>query len=280
MIENRIAALFKRACLAELEALKPGNVHRFAAGHGMTAADFAASAEAAAPALARPNAPLGRRILDAVLATRRAVGINTNLGILLLCAPLAAAAERQEPLPTAVALVLAATDLEDARLVYEAIRRAAPGGLGRVAQADVTEEPSMPLVEAMRLAESYDRIAWNWTHGFADLFAVGEPLLDELEARGWSEPWLLSGLHLYFLAHTPDSHVARKHGAAIAEALAAEAAPLTHRLLAAEQPELLADALLAFDATLKARDLNPGTTADLVVASFFARLLSRMRATS
>ena len=123
---NRIARLFARACRAELDAVKPGNVHRFAPGHGMTVADFEISAEVAAPALARPGARLGRRILDAVEATRRAVGVNTNLGILLLCAPLAAAAERPGPLASAVAAVLAEADRDDARLVYEAIRRAAP----------------------------------------------------------------------------------------------------------------------------------------------------------
>ncbi|MCS6877825.1 MAG: triphosphoribosyl-dephospho-CoA synthase [Geminicoccaceae bacterium] len=278
MSPERIAAAFVSACLAELEALKPGNVHRFAEGHGLRVADFAASARAAAPALARSGARLGRRILDAVAATRKAVGTNTNLGILLLCTPLAVAAERPDPLPEAVVAVLAATGPEDARDLYAAIRLAAPGGLGRVAEADVAEEPTVSLREAMRLAEERDRIAWNWTHGFADLFATGVPLLDELEARGWSEAWALSGLHLHFLARIPDSHVARKFGAGAARALAAEAAPFARRLLAAARPETLAGELLLFDAALKARGINPGTTADLVVASLFARRLLRLAA--
>lgn len=273
MKPDRIAALFERACLAELEALKPGNVHRFAPGHGMTVADFAASATAAAPALARPGAGLGARILGAVTATRTAVGCNTNLGILLLCAPLAAAAERPEPLRAAVAAVLAAADRAEARQVYAAIRLAAPGGLGRVAEADVAREPTIPLLQAMRLAEARDRIAWNWTHGLADLFETGMPLLDSLTARGWSEPWALAGLHLQFLSQLPDSHIARKFGSETAEALAAEAAPLARGLLAAEEPTAFVPELLAFDAALKARGFNPGTTADLVVASLFARLL-------
>lgn len=273
MKPGRIATLFERACLAELEALKPGNVHRFAPGHGMTVADFAASAAAAAPVLARPGAGLGARILGAVAATRTAVGCNTNLGILLLCAPLAAAAERPEPLRAAVAAVLAAADRADARQVYAAIRLAAPGGLGQVAEADVAREPTISLLQAMRLAEGRDRIAWNWTHGLADLFETGVPLLDSLTARGWSEPWALAGLHLQFLSQLPDSHIARKFGSETAEALAAEAAPLARGLLAAEEPTAFVPELLAFDAALKVRGFNPGTTADLVVASLFARLL-------
>lgn len=273
MSPERIAALFERACLAELDALKPGNVHRFAEGHGLRVADFEASARAAAPAIVEPGTPLGTRILKAVEATRTAVGTNTNLGILLLCTPLAMATERTEPLQEAVRSVLARTDLEDARKVYAAIRLARPGGMGRVEKADVAEEPTLSLLEAMRLAEERDRIAWNWTHRLADPFEIGVPLLGELEARGWSEAWALSGLHLHLLALLPDSHVARRHGRSVAEALAAEAAPLARRLLAAERPEELREELLAFDTALKTRGINPGTTADLVVASLFTRLL-------
>ncbi len=92
-----IEAAFREACAAELAALKPGNVHRHAAGHGMTMDDFVRSADAAARPLCRTGATLGERILDAVAATRAAVGQNTNLGIVLLCAPLAMAAERGGP---------------------------------------------------------------------------------------------------------------------------------------------------------------------------------------
>ena len=31
----------------------------------------------------------------------------------------------------------------------------------------------MTLLEAMRAAESRDRIAWNYTHDFADIFTLG-----------------------------------------------------------------------------------------------------------
>ena len=90
---NEIATAFVAACRDEIEAPKPGNVHVFAEGHGMTVRDFLRSAEAAAPALCKPSTPVGARILTAVEATFAAVGMNTNLGIILLCAPLAAAAE-------------------------------------------------------------------------------------------------------------------------------------------------------------------------------------------
>ena len=109
-----IADRFRDACRAELEALKPGNVHVHGEGHGMTVGDFLASADVAAPALAAPDASVGERILAAVLATRAAVGQNTNLGIVLLCAPLAAAAEREGPLRPNLDRVLAGLTRGDA----------------------------------------------------------------------------------------------------------------------------------------------------------------------
>jgi len=53
------------------------------------------SAQVAAGPLSVAGARVGRRIFGAVEATRAAVGRNTNLGIILLCAPLAAAAEER-----------------------------------------------------------------------------------------------------------------------------------------------------------------------------------------
>ena len=91
--EDQVAAAYIEACLAELDAPKPGNVHRFAPGHRMEVKDFIRSAEASAAPIAAKGARVGRRVRAAVEATLLAVGQNTNLGIILLCAPLAAAAE-------------------------------------------------------------------------------------------------------------------------------------------------------------------------------------------
>jgi len=275
---NAIAAAFTAACLAELDALKPGNVHRHAPGHGMTVADFVASAEAAAPALAAAGASVGQRILVAVSATRAAVGQNTNLGIVLLCAPLAVAAERAAD-PAAFfwpALEATLRDLtvDDARLAYRAIRLASPGGLGRSGEADVADEPSVTLLDAMRLATGRDRIAWNYANGMAEIRDVGLPRLKTLLAAGWAEPWAVTGTFLAFLGRIPDSHVARKFGTPAAEELRARAAAVETELIASPDPTRLLTDLLALDAGLKAAGLNPGTSADLTVATLFARDLA------
>ena len=56
MTEADITDAFIAACRAELEALKPGNVHVHGEGHGMTVGDFEASAAAAAPHIAARGA--------------------------------------------------------------------------------------------------------------------------------------------------------------------------------------------------------------------------------
>lgn len=273
-----LAAAFESACRAELLALKPGNVHVHAAGHGMTVADLERSAAVAAPALAAPGQGVGARILRAVTATRAAVGQNTNLGIVLLAAPLVAAAQAGGPgaaLGSALAAVLRRLSVEDAVLAYRAIRLAAPGGLGASARHDVADEPAVDLLEAMREAAPRDRIAFQYAHGFVDVLGRGRPRLEALRARGWPEPWAVAGTYLGFLARHPDLHILRRHGAAVALAVRQEALSLERRLLGAALPEAMLEPLLAFDRKLKQRRINPGTSADLTVASHLAATLSR-----
>jgi triphosphoribosyl-dephospho-CoA synthase len=267
---ERIAALFLAACRAELAAPKPGNVHDYADGHGMTVADFVVSAEAAAPRLAEPGLAVGGRILAAVQATRAACGQNTNLGIVLLCAPLAAAAEGRGPLRPALARVLEGLDRRDAQAAYRAIRLASPGGLGRSERHDVTEEPLVTLREAMQEAAGRDRIAQQYVTGYADLFEVGVERLEACRAAGWPEPWAVLGTYLALLAAFPDSHVQRKHGPEAARRLQGEGAALDQMLRSQSTPQDALEQLLEADRDFKRRGINPGTTADLTVAAHFA----------
>src|SRR5437763_9709962 len=79
------------ACVWEATARKPGNVHRYRDFDDSTYLDFLLSAAASAPVLeGAAGRPVGETVLAAVRATRQVVRTNTNLGILLLLAPLAA----------------------------------------------------------------------------------------------------------------------------------------------------------------------------------------------
>ncbi|AWN37460.1 triphosphoribosyl-dephospho-CoA synthase [Methylobacterium radiodurans] len=262
----QIATLYRAACLAELDALKPGNVHAFAAGHRMAVSDFVASAEVSAPPLAAAGARVGARVLGGVAATREAVGQNTNLGILLLCAPLARAAERCE----SVAAVLADLDARDAQDVFAAIRQANPGGLGQAGRHDVAEAAPPSLLDAMSEAASRDAIARAYVDGFADLDAIGLPALAAARGAGLGPTWCTTAVHLAYLAAVEDSHVRRKHGPEVAAAVRARAEAVRTEIDLRTEPVA---ALLALDRALKARGINPGTSADFTVATLFAEAL-------
>jgi triphosphoribosyl-dephospho-CoA synthase len=260
---------FVQACRLDVEVRKPGNVSVASPGHGMDAAMFVASARAAAGPLCERRLAVGERIEGAVHATWQAVGCNTNLGIVLLCAPLARAAERWSPadggdgLRTALGAVLAALDVHDAACAFRAIAQAKPAGLGSVNSQDVHRAPSVGLREAMALARSRDRIAAQYAGGFADVFELALPAFEAARpdrSRG------MCRAYLELLAAWPDSHIVRKHGAAVAHSVMAEATPW--RACARAGAALARDPAFAeWDASLKARAINPGTSADLCVAA-------------
>lgn len=267
----QIMTAYLDACRAEIEALKPGNVHRFADGHRMTANQFIESAEVSAPPVSEPRASVGRRVLDAVTATREKVGTNTNLGILLLCAPLAYAAETATAdLRGNLRRTLDGMDADDARDVFAAIRLTNPGGLGNAEEQDVREEPTVSLIEAMGMAADRDMIARQYTTGFADIFTGGLSAQREATGRGEEGMWPTVFVYLHFLSSFPDSHIGRKHGIDLAEKVRKEA-EIILRLVANEANlSWRQEVLLDFDKRLKHGDINPGTSADLTVATLFA----------
>ena len=243
----------------------------------MSVADFEASCDASAPEIARAGATVGQRILRAVRATRDAVGCNTNLGIVLLAAPLAQAAlqEAGRPLRERLRGVLDSLTVEDAADAYQAIRLAAPGGLGESPRHDVRDTPTVTLAEAMVEAAGRDTIARQYTSAYADIFEYGLPIAVRALDRWRSPDWTVAAVYMDFLARLPDSHVARKFGPETAEALRLRAAPYRADLLGSETPETLSGRLLSFDAALKQDGLNPGTSADLCVATIFALMLDQ-----
>ena len=260
------------ACLLEATARKPGNVHRFLDFTDTHYLDFALSALAIGPALDGASLQgVGRSVLDAVRATRALVATNTNLGIVLLLAPLAAVPV-DRPLRAGVESVLSATTIGDARLVYEAVRLALPGGMGKVPDQDLSEEPTGTLREVMALASGRDLIARQYVNGFADVFERALASLDRAVGAGRALESAIVTAHLILLAEVPDTLIARKCGVAVA----LDASRRASAVLAAGWPDSPAGVRLCdeFDRWLRAdgNARNPGATADLVTAALFAGL--------
>jgi triphosphoribosyl-dephospho-CoA synthase len=270
---DRIAAAFVAACHAELDALKPGNVHRHAAGHGMEVEHFERAAAAAAPFIADPNLSVGQRILRATEASFGATGLNTNLGIVLLCAPLAKAAGETSlgiGLRRRLDMILSALDEADAKDAFAAIRLANPAGLGKVEAGDVHNDTKpITLIAAMRLAADRDRIAHAYVTAYSDIFDFALPLFQEARAVTNDSNLVVTTLHMALLAEFPDTHIVRKYGADVAEAVREEAQTLKSRWSPVATAKSLSR-LTEFDTKMKSAGHNPGTTADFVVATLFA----------
>lgn len=275
-------ASFLRACELDVAVRKPGNVSRASPGHGMQAEMFVRSAHAAAGPLFQQGSRVGARIEGAQAASWQAAGCNTNLGILLLCAPIAAAVERcampagsisVAALRRALESVLGDLDVEDAGPAFRAIAAAQPAGLGSSPSQDVHAAPTVGLRAAMALAAPRDSIARQYRDGFAELFELALPALgagfERFEPGGLADAGTahaVQRLYLTLLASMPDSHIVRKHGESVAQIVMSSAQ--AWRARADGGMRLDADAgFVAWDEQLKSDGLNPGTTADLTVAA-------------
>lgn len=274
-----IAAAAQLACLLEVSAPKPGNVSPGRHFSDARYEDFLASAAAiGAPLAGAGERPLGATIRLAAEATARWTRSNTNLGIVLLLTPLARAAHRSaarnaDTLRCALHDVLTSTTVDDAREVYAAIRLASPGGLGSADDQDVAHEPTVTLLDAMRLGSQRDGIAREYVTDFETTFTIGVPAL--ARARRDHLPWddAIVETFLTIVAHAPDTHIARRGGEALAKDVSVQAgAVIVAGGVRSSAGRLAIDEL---DASLRdgGNTANPGTSADLTAASIFVVLL-------
>jgi triphosphoribosyl-dephospho-CoA synthase len=258
------------ACLWEATIPKPGNVHRGADFEDLAFHDFVAAAVAIGPAIEQAaTRGVGAAVLAAAQAVRRLAGTNTSLGTILLIAPLAAA---RRPLgQNSAGDVLDALTPQDSQRVYEAIRVASPGGMGKVESMDVHEGAPLDLLAAMRAAAGRDLVARQYAERFTQLFAhVVKPLRDGL-AAGMPLGPAVRHVHVALMRDFPDSLIARKCGLGVATAAAARA----DAVLSAGQPgdDGYEQAMADLDFWLRSdRRRNPGTTADMIAAGLFVLL--------
>lgn len=272
-----MGAAAQLACLLEASAEKSGNVTPTRSFSDMRYEDFLRSAVALGPEMARAGQRgVGETIRAAITATRRWTQANTNLGIVLLFAPLARAALSQGAggLRENLRQVLRHLTIEDARAAYEAIRLASPGGLEEAVEHDVRIEPAVTLRQAMAGAVERDSIAAEYLSDYAITFERGLPALQANLAKEIATAQAVLQTYLDLLAGIPDTLISRKRGAAAARTVSDQAA----RVIAKGGVFTPGgrQAIDEFDAWLRAaagNSLNPGATADLTAATLFVALL-------
>ena len=273
-IENAITW----ACIQEVSAPKPGNVNCFSNGHDMSRQQFIDSAHAIAPVLSQPDQSIGEMILNAVKATRTVVDCNTNLGIILLFAPLCKAihsCQHFEQLPVALSRTLDSLSTEDTKLAYQAIQIAQPGGLGKSKEQDIHSTPTVGLKQAMQLAKDYDSIAAQYSNNYHDIFEVGLSNLTLSINCGESIEWATAFAYLKLLSAMPDSLIYRKQGLACATTVMTRSKKIIEKIAKNQNLSEFETDITLWDTELKQNAINPGTTADMAAASLLIYAFSQ-----
>jgi triphosphoribosyl-dephospho-CoA synthase len=268
-----VGACATLACVWEATAPKPGNVYRGADFDDLTYTELLTSAALIGPIIEHTaEQGVGATVLAAVETTQSVVGTNTNLGILLLLAPLAAIA-RNIPLRAGIAGVFQLLTPRDTQDVYAAIRLAHPGGLGRVGAADVHDPapPTVTLIEAMRLASERDLVARQYTNHFEQVFLATEHIHQAVTCGLPLGAAIVHG-YLRLLTEHPDSLIARKCGPEVAREASDRAAAVLSSGEPGSADYQTAAAELDFWLRSDGHRRNPGTTADLIAAGLFVLL--------
>lgn len=282
------------ACLLEASAAKIGNVHPTASFSDMHFSHFLASAVASGPVFAQAaSQSVGSLVLAGVRATRTQVGRNTNLGTLLLFAPLAKAYALRtsdtgdqpntrlstDQWRTDVQRVLGQLAPEDSAQVYQAICEAQPNGLGISDEHDVAGTPPDDLRAAMAVVADIDAVARQYVNGFEDIFVRLVPWLYEEVQRAEETLEAICRLQLRWLAYEPDGLIVRKAGRQVAQQVQQRAQAILAAGLQTDSPVSQQPSVRELDLFLRAdgHRRNPGTTADLIAAALLVALLGKYK---
>ncbi len=271
---GRLASL---ACLLEVTASKPGNVHRGADFEDVGFIDFGASGIALGQAIDDCHGrPFGETVLQVARNTKQVSDSNTNLGMNLLISLLAKVIETAGMADvSSVRDYVQAIPAGETANLYEAIRLMNPSGLQSVAENDVGSDTDASIFEVMNQAAGRDLVARQFVNGCQDVFEKVLPWLVEGQShfRSWTQAIVWA--HVRMMADTPDALIARKLG----EDMASQS-----QTLALKAVDGLAGGLEEFWARVGDLDFwlrsdghrrNPGTSADLVAAGLFFGLYNQ-----
>jgi triphosphoribosyl-dephospho-CoA synthase len=307
---RQIANCLELAILLESGAHKPGNVSVVTNFDGTRYEHFLASAVAVSPSFecaAEKGISLSRgEISPADVGVGHIIkecmesingwqhGGNTLLGTVILLSPLAIASgmSRAEKgvfdvaeLRKNLKLVVESTTPEDAVKLYEAIRIANPGGLGKVSDLDVNSPDSttkildekITLYEVFKIAAGYDTICSEWVNDYTVTFDFAYPHLAEQIRRTSDISAAIIQTFLKVLAAHPDTFIARKTSFEKAKEVSVKASCILQ--LGALETPIGRQSLSKFDQELRRESnlLNPGTTADLTAAALALCVLSGYR---
>ena len=270
----------KFVCDTEIKSLKPGNVHKYSEGHGMNLKDFLKSSLIISKCLTKNNLDLGKKILISVNEIQNKIKKNTNLGIILMLSPIATIVQKEgviskEELLKKIKSLIKKQNIKNSIPIFKAISLTSPGGLGFSKKYDVNEPPNTNLYKAMKFAKKKDLIARQYYNGFEDIYKIGIPAYKNFYNKWGKVDWALTGVYLTFLKKFNDSHIVRNKGNKIATSIKKEAKKYYFFLKRNKNLTKIKKKLLIFDKKLKSKRINPGTTADLTVATLLLEIVTK-----
>ncbi|NLV14880.1 triphosphoribosyl-dephospho-CoA synthase [Haloarcula argentinensis] len=271
--ERPVAENAQLALLLEVSGTpKPGNVDREREYDDLRFEHFMAGAVGARSGLDRvaEGDPIGPAFETAVEGMAGQSGGNTQFGALLVLTPLVATAADGRLSPSGADAVVRETTVEDAAAFYRAFEHVdvavddPPDGLEPLdvrRGSDAIPElraRELTLFDVMASSADVDGVAAEWVSGFERVFEASEWLLDG------SEPVAdrASEVFLELLAAEPDTFIVTRQDRETAEEVQERAQAV---LDGDEDATDLAEEFVR-------RDINPGTTADIVAGALFVAL--------
>lgn len=283
---SHIARCAQLAMILEVSATpKPGNIDR---DHNYTDTRFEhylASAVGVYPIMekaARSESGVGALIREAVAESGKwQKGGNTHFGAFLLLIPLVMAAGRCAKITSLqwhARRVLRETTVEDAVEFYKAFSEAKVKvkpveelDLGDTASIDKIKAQGLTLFNLMEISSSYDIIAEEWTNGFERSFECAASIRNKLKKHGINDAVVLTFMEL--LSSNKDTFIQTKFDRKKAEEVSMQA----KEILQKGDIEGIRNDIRSFDEILLKDGINPGSTADIIIAGLFVSLFEGMR---
>jgi triphosphoribosyl-dephospho-CoA synthase len=263
---------------------KPGNIDRDHDYAGTRYEDFLASAVGVYPIMEKAcrEGGIGPLILEASAeSVLWQAGGNTHFGAYILLFPLikAAAMGPLDELRENAAGIAKKTTVEDAVDFYRAfsmveVRVKKPGDLtaaekeldvGSAGSLEELRRRGMTMYDVMSLSSKNDMVAGEWIEGFRRSFKAADKIIAKRKTGTINDATVLSYLEL--LAEEPDTFIAKKYDrdrALYVQGLAVDV--LERRMTLKELTQ-----------RLYIEKINPGSTADIIIAGLFIALLSGMK---
>ncbi len=283
---SHIARCAQLAMLLEVSATpKPGNIDRDHNYSDTRFEHFLASAVGVYPILekaARSKSGAGLLIREAVIeGSKWQKGGNTHFGAFILLIPLVMAAGRCAKITSLqwhARRVVRETTVEDAVEFYKAFSEAKVKvkpvedlDLGDTASIDKIKVQGLTLYNLMEISSGYDMIAEEWTNGFKKTFECAESIQNKIKKHGINDAVVLTFMEL--LSRNKDTFIQTKFNSKKAQEVSMRAKEIMEK----GNLDKIRDEIHYFDDSLLKDGINPGSTADIIIAGLFVSLFEGMR---